>query len=69
MNSGDAKEAVRNGGQTQKDWDKELAAYKSARAQGIQPASTRWKDIRRAVDVSNKIGKPYDASSPTGGLL
>jgi hypothetical protein len=69
MNAGDAKAAIRDGGMTQKAWDKELAEYKTARAQGIQPASTKMKDIKKAVDISNKYGTAYDASSPTGGLL
>lgn len=69
MNAGDAKAAIRDGGMTQKAWDKELAEYKKARAQGIQPASTKMKDIKKAVDISNKYGKPYDAGSATGGLL
>ena len=69
MNAGDAKAAVRDGGMTQKAWDKELDLYKSARAQGIQPDSTRTKDIHRALDVSNTYGKPYDGGSPTKGLL
>jgi hypothetical protein len=69
MNAGDAKEAIREGGMTQKAWDKELDAYKQARAQGIQPASTKMKEIKKAVDISNKYGKAYNASSPTGGLL
>lgn len=46
----------------QKKWDKELAEYRSARAQGIQPASTRTKDIRKAVEISNKTGRAFDAS-------
>jgi hypothetical protein len=69
MNAGDAKGAIIEGGMTQKKWDKELDAYKSARAQGIQPKSTRMKDITEAVDISNKVGKAYDASSPTGGII
>ena len=69
MNAGDAKEAIRNGGQTQREWDKELDLYKSARAQGVQPATTRTKDIQIALDISQKTGKAYDAGSPTGGIL
>lgn len=69
LNAGDAKSAIINGGQTQKAWDKELALYKQARAQGIQPDSTRTKDIQRAIDTSNKYGKPYDGGSPTKGIL
>ena len=69
MNAGDAKGAIISGGMTQKAWDKELDAYKAARRQGIQPKSTRMKDIKEAVDISNKVGKAYDASSPTGGII
>lgn len=46
----------------QKKWDKELDLYKSARAQGIQPASTKTRDIRKAIEISNKTGKAFDAS-------
>ena len=44
-----------------KKWDNELALYRSARSQGIQPDSTKTKDIRRAIDVSNKTGTGYGA--------
>jgi hypothetical protein len=46
---------------TQKKWDNELALYRKAREQGIQPDSTKTKDIRRAIDVSEKIGRAYGA--------
>lgn len=46
---------------TQKKWDNELALYKSAREQGIQPDSTKTKDIRRAIDISDKTGRAYGA--------
>lgn len=52
---------------TQKRWDAELQAYRDARAQGIQPASTRLPDIKRAVEVSNKVGSAFDASTNTFG--
>lgn len=42
-----------------KKWDKELALYRSARAQGIQPSTTKTKDIRNAIDMSNKTGRAY----------
>jgi len=42
-----------------KKWDNELALYRSARSQGIQPDSTKTKDIRKAIDISNKTGKAY----------
>jgi hypothetical protein len=44
-----------------KKWDNELALYRSARAQGIQPPSTKTKDIRKAIDISNKTGRAYGA--------
>ncbi len=34
-----------------KKWDNELALYRSARAQGIQPDTTKTKYIRRAIDI------------------
>jgi hypothetical protein len=44
-----------------KKWDNELALYRQARAQGIQPDSTKTKDIRRAIDISNKTNRAYGA--------
>lgn len=46
----------------QKRWDKELSDYRDARAQGIQPATTRTADIRKAVDRSNELGRAVDTS-------
>ena len=45
----------------EKKWDNELALYRKARAQGIQPDSTKTKDIRRAIDISDKTGRAYGA--------
>jgi hypothetical protein len=45
----------------QKKWDNELALYKSARNQGIQPDSTKTTDIRKAIDMSEKTGRAYGA--------
>lgn len=45
----------------QKKWDKELDFYKSARAQGVQPASTRTKDIRKALEISDRTGTAFNA--------
>jgi hypothetical protein len=42
-------------------WDAELKAYRSARDQGIQPAGTSMKQIKKAVEISNKTGKAYGA--------
>lgn len=45
----------------QKADTRELDLYESAVSQGIQPASTRTKDIRKALDASDSFGKPYRA--------
>ena len=66
LSAGDAKSAVIAAGTTQKKWDKELDLYRSARAQGIQPAGTSTKQIRDAIDKSDKAGKAFDAN--TGGF-
>lgn len=42
-------------------WDKELSLYKSAREQGIQPASTKTADIQRAIEASDSAGVAYRA--------
>jgi hypothetical protein len=47
---------------TQKKWDRDLAAYKDARAQGIQPSGTDRAAVDRAVAMSNEVGKAWDAS-------
>lgn len=46
---------------TQKKWDADLAFYKSARAQGIQPSSTSREAVERAFRISEKHGKAYRA--------
>jgi hypothetical protein len=68
LNAGDAKSGFIDNGYTQRKWDAELKAYKDARANGIQPKSTRMKDIQDAVKLSDKAGKPVDTSKPNGGL-
>jgi hypothetical protein len=46
---------------SQKKWDNELALYRKAREQGIQPSSTKTRDIRKAIDISDKTGTAYGA--------
>lgn len=46
----------------QKNWDKNLDAYRSAKAQGISPAGTRASQIRAAVERSNQTGEAFVAS-------
>jgi len=58
MNAGDAdsRRLVSN-----KSFNKELDAYKEARAQGIQPAGTSMKKIQEAVKASETLGRAYNA--------
>ena len=58
MNAGDAdsRRVIPN-----KRFNKELDAYKEARANGIQPAGTSMKKIQEAVQASETLGRPYDA--------
>ena len=43
-------------------FDRELNSYYSATAQGIEPISTKQKDIDAAVRVSNDTGVAFDAN-------
>ena len=61
MNAGDAKGGMVQNGYTQRKWNAELKAYRDARAQGIEPKSTRMKDIQTAVQTSDKFGRAYKA--------
>lgn len=45
----------------QKRLDGDLQAYRDARAQGIQPATTRISDTRKAVELSQRAGTPFQA--------
>ena len=44
-----------------KNTDKELSAYRDARKLSIQPASTKMKDIQKAVRASDAIGRAAKA--------
>jgi hypothetical protein len=46
-----------------KKWNNELDAYRSARAQGIQPAGTSMAHVKAAVEASNTMGQAYDADT------
>lgn len=50
--------------EAERKWNGELDAYAAARAQGIQPASTQRKHIDAAVEISNQLQAPFDASAP-----
>lgn len=46
----------------QKSHDAELAAYRAAREQGIQPAGTKMPHIERANRISDATGVAYKAA-------
>jgi len=58
LNAGEANSRLT---MSAKKWDKELALYRSAREQGIQPEGTSTAKIRKAIDISNKTSKAYGA--------
>jgi hypothetical protein len=60
LNTGDAnsQKQVSN-----KKWNGELDAYRSARAQGIQPAGTSMAHIKAAVEASDVMGRAFDADT------
>lgn len=45
----------------ERKWNKNLADYRAARAEGIQPASTRPKDIEQAKILSDYTGQAFRA--------
>jgi len=59
MNAGDADS--RRAMPTNK-FNKELDAYKEARAQGIQPNGTSMQKIQEALKASDIMGRPYDGN-------
>ena len=60
LNTGDANGRVI---QSTRAHDKELGSYFDAVRQGIEPISTKKKDIDAAVRVSNEAGKAFDANT------
>jgi hypothetical protein len=63
LSTGDARGDVIASGTTQKKWNSELEAYRSARAQGIQPNGTKRKQIEAAHNASEKLGTAYDGNT------
>ena len=61
--TGDANGRVIESGTTQKKWDAELQAYRTAREQGMQPAGTTRAHVEEAYRASETLGKAYDSSS------
>ena len=47
-------------------WDKtkrDLSAYRTARANGIQPEGTTVEKVREAEAATRNLGRPYDANT------
>lgn len=44
-----------------RDHERELDLYRETRRQGVQPASTKTDEIREALDVSDRLGRAFDA--------
>ncbi len=63
LSTGDARGDVIASGTTQKKWNSELEAYRSARAQVIQPNGTRLHQVEAAHKASEKIGAAYDGNT------
>ena len=50
------------GHERSKRWDNNLEAYRQARRQGVQPASTRRSDVDAAMALSRAVDAPFDAT-------
>lgn len=55
--------------QQDREWNREVDAYRQARAEGIQPDSTKRHDVEVAKAFSDKEGVAYDAGDKSGTLL
>jgi hypothetical protein len=56
LNAGDATRDIPD-----KKWTSELAAYKDARAQGMQPGGTSRAHVEAAYTASENMGKAYNS--------
>lgn len=56
-------EARHDGVMTAKQHDKELGSYYDALRQGVEPISTRQKDIDAAVRLSNDTGVAFNGNA------
>jgi len=41
--------------------ENDLAAYRAARRQGMEPATTQRADVEKAIKISNETGKAFKA--------
>lgn len=60
LSRGDARH---DGVMSAKKHDKELGSYYDALRQGIEPVSTKTKDIEAAVRLSNDTGVAFDGNA------
>lgn len=60
LSVGDARH---DGVMSAKQHDRELQSYYDATRQGIEPVSTRTKDIDAAVRLSNDMGVAFDGNA------
>ena len=60
LNTGDAARPVAD-----KKWNKNLAFYRQARADGIQPNGTHPVQVEAAYKASETLGKAYDGGTMT----
>jgi hypothetical protein len=60
LSRGDARH---DGVMSAKQHDKELGSYYDALRQGIEPISTKTKDIQAAVRLSNDTGTAFDGNA------
>lgn len=56
-------EARHDGVMTAKQHDKELGSYYDALRQGVEPVSTKQKDIDAAVRLSNDTGVAFNGNA------
>jgi hypothetical protein len=54
---------TRSSMQAVKKDEKELTSYYDAIRQGVEPVSTKKKDIDAAMAVSNEVGKAFDGNT------
>ena len=60
LSVGDARH---DGMQSARQHDKELGSYFDATRQGIEPVSTKQRDIDAAVRLSNDMGSAFDGNA------
>ena len=60
LSVGDARH---DGMQSARQHDKELSSYFDATRQGIEPVSTKQRDIDAAVRLSNDMGSAFDGNA------